>query len=387
MIKKIHHIWLGGNLPPEYKALRDEAIALNPEFEFYLWDEDALEGEFAEEFLKTTSTVKGLSKQSNVFRLLVLRRFGGFYFDLDFKHLQSLNNLNFSGCVVGESPDFGIQGAFIYADADHSALDSWLSNPLISDPALPIEKGMRDLEGVTILPPDMFYAMQYKDRGNPPHTYPHEAVAVHLWNGYWRNERNVLGRVEFRDIPCVVVSLESNKTRRENLSLPFDYSIRIQNPIQGINAVNGRALRIIGCMEAHKDAVRHAMSRNYPAILVLEDDAVFIGDDPDEIYSEHPVTFLGGESLPSTRKEGETAYSVARTTAVIYRKDSYEKVLSIPPSIERLRESRIPVGGRHIDLVLSNDGVALSKRKLFTHSDCPSSIGHEILTKDNLYAS
>lgn len=188
--------------------------------------------------------------------------------------------------------------------------------------------------------------------------------------------------IEFEDIPVVVVSLESAKERREALDLPFEYEVLLQKPITGVPAASSVALGIIGCTEAHKNAVRYAKEKNAPAILVLEDDAVWIGDDPSEIKCDAPIIFLGAEAVRGTCFDAKTrvAYNVQRTVAVIYRRDAYEKVINLPPTIERLRASKIPVGGRDIDKVLSVDGVHLSKRKLFRTSEAPSLIGHGALT-------
>jgi hypothetical protein len=307
---------------------------------------------------------------------MVLHRFGGIYMDLDFKHVRPLSTLSLSGCVIAESKDFGRLGGFIYADAGHPTIHKWLIDPSLIDETTPMDAVVKHGD-VTVLGEDVFYSHPYADRGNEISTIPTEAVAIHLWNGHWRGERNVLKVVEWCDITPIVVSLNSNEARRNALNLPFDYLLRLQPKITDIDA-SERVRGIVGCMEAHKDAIRYAKVRKLPAILVLEDDAVWVGKDLSEIRAEAPITFLGADPIPQTKFDPDKriAHNVVRTTAVIYRADAYDDVLGIYPTIERLRASNIPVGGQHIDLVLSRNGVKLSKHKLFTHSGAPSSIGN-----------
>ncbi len=388
MIKTLHHVWLGSSLPSEYEELRDEAIHLNPAFEFVLWTEPELEEAFGADYTRVCREITGLSKRSNVFRMMILKRFGGVYMDLDFKHVKPLPE--FSGCVLGDSEDFGVQGAFIYAEPNHPALTVWLSDPRISSLSEPIERGMGYLEGVEVLPPQYFYSHRFEDKGKPVGEFTGEVIAAHLWNGYWRRESNVVKTIPFVDIPVFVTSLNSNHKRREDLNLPFDYTVNLQEPVEGINA-SKIALGRLGNQHGLEKAVRHAKSRDYPAFLLLEDDAVWIGDNVEQICCRHPIEFLGGESiLGRTVERDGVFYGVARSTAVLFRRDSYDAVLAVSPSLEdlRLKSKRMPVGATPADLIVSSLGVHLSPTKLFKHSGASSSIGHdELKTKDNLYAT
>lgn len=98
--KKIHQVWLGGNIPDNYKRLRDSWIEKNPDWEYKLWvdsDIDSFKLENIDNFNKTNN----LGVKSDIFRYEILYRYGGLYVDTDFECLQSFNDLTYLDLFSG----------------------------------------------------------------------------------------------------------------------------------------------------------------------------------------------------------------------------------------------------------------------------------------------
>ena len=127
--KKIHQIWLGGELPEEYKRLTDSWLKYNPDWEYKLWtDSDIDELELINK--KTFNSIKNLGMKSDLLRFEILNKFGGMYADVDFeclKPLDDLHNLSFySGIVYGENVEINV--GLLGSIANHPILIDYLNS-------------------------------------------------------------------------------------------------------------------------------------------------------------------------------------------------------------------------------------------------------------------
>ena len=81
--KKIHQVWLGGDLPDKYKRLTESWIKYHPDWEYKLWtDSDAAELELINR--EAFDSMKNLGMKSDLLRVEILNKFGGLYVDVDF---------------------------------------------------------------------------------------------------------------------------------------------------------------------------------------------------------------------------------------------------------------------------------------------------------------
>lgn len=89
---KIHQVWIGGNLPNEYKRFADSWSKFHPDWEYKLWtDEDAKTFGMKNKHFFDVANTKG--QKSDIFRYEILNRHGGLYVDTDFECLKPFNDL------------------------------------------------------------------------------------------------------------------------------------------------------------------------------------------------------------------------------------------------------------------------------------------------------
>ncbi len=84
--KIIHRIWLGSDLPQEYVQYGKTFEAFHGDFEMKLWTEKELK----EDGLWRDDIPGYYNCQSNVYRLMILQKYGGTYVDCDIECVASL---------------------------------------------------------------------------------------------------------------------------------------------------------------------------------------------------------------------------------------------------------------------------------------------------------
>lgn len=98
--KKIHQVWLGGELPDKYKRLRDTWIEKNPDWEYKLWSDKDID-DFKLENINQFNSINNLGAKSDIFRYEILYRYGGLYIDTDFECIKSFNDLSYLDLYTG----------------------------------------------------------------------------------------------------------------------------------------------------------------------------------------------------------------------------------------------------------------------------------------------
>lgn len=138
-------------------------------------------------------------------------------------------------------------------------------------------------------------------------------------------------------IPTFVISLRGRGDRRKAFSLPWECEFILQDRIINDNIEDGFSRSNLGAACAHRSAVAKAKELGLPEVLVLEDDAVYISGSP--VKSLGKITFLGGIATPYTEavKSGESlkVKNISAAHAIIYREDSYDRVLQNIPTNEQ----------------------------------------------------
>jgi mannosyltransferase OCH1-like enzyme len=97
--KIIHNIWLEGynNLPNEYKLNHNNIKKINPEWEFIVWDDEMII-KVLKKYPKIYSIYKKIKTpdykvKSYIARYIILKEYGGLYYDIEYKCDSSFDNL------------------------------------------------------------------------------------------------------------------------------------------------------------------------------------------------------------------------------------------------------------------------------------------------------
>lgn len=88
----IHQIWLNTSLPEQYRAWREKLVGLHPGWEVRLWSEETLP-DFDRVMNRYDLRGYHPTIASDVFRVLVVLKYGGFYLDCDTEPLSCLEPL------------------------------------------------------------------------------------------------------------------------------------------------------------------------------------------------------------------------------------------------------------------------------------------------------
>jgi len=150
--KIIHFVWIGNRLLPDW-AERNiaEFSLLNPGFDIMVHGPEVLFDEFKKHFNNALT----ICQKADLLRLCALKRFGGFYFDVDFFPFRSLDDLinaydldgvrMFVSKMQGNHNPMNTHGnAPLACRADCEALD-WLLDEVraVPKPATPLDWGPR----------------------------------------------------------------------------------------------------------------------------------------------------------------------------------------------------------------------------------------------------
>ena len=98
--KKIHQIWLGGELPDKYRKWGYSWKAFNPDWEHKLWT-DANTDEVILPDRGMFAQIRSMGQKSDYLRYHILDQFGGIYADTDFECLKSLAPLSYLDFYTG----------------------------------------------------------------------------------------------------------------------------------------------------------------------------------------------------------------------------------------------------------------------------------------------
>lgn len=91
--KKIHWIWLGSPLPPQFKKYQESWIKYHPDWEFKIWKDEDFEI-FNLVNYQAYKKAKNWGEKSDICRYEILYRYGGLYIDTDFECLKPFDILH-----------------------------------------------------------------------------------------------------------------------------------------------------------------------------------------------------------------------------------------------------------------------------------------------------
>lgn len=181
-----HQIWIGNEqMPKQFQEWRNRFIKLHPKWEYILWNNENIVELEAEELLEECESY---AEKSDVLRLLVVAKYGGVYFDIDFECLKPITpllNVPAFGCRIRKN--YLIGNCLFGATKNHD----WLLKQIDLLPIevlTPIEWGSRimseDLSGVTLYPEEFFFPFLW-DIPKEFRIPKKDTYMIHHWNKSW----------------------------------------------------------------------------------------------------------------------------------------------------------------------------------------------------------
>lgn len=120
--KKIHQIWIGGDVPQKFKQWMRTWQEKHPEWEYKLWTDQDIDG-FSFLYPETFFRAKNLGAKSDIWRYEILYQQGGVYVDVDFEAIKAFDVL------VHHHPFFVGIGGFDYIN--NAVIGSKPQHPLL----------------------------------------------------------------------------------------------------------------------------------------------------------------------------------------------------------------------------------------------------------------
>jgi hypothetical protein len=322
--KVLHRIWVGGEMPANYRQFGDKWQKLHPDWEFKVWDENDLRWlqnqdlfDNAERFVRPDAVGQF---RSDVARYEILSRFGGVYADCDVEPVKNFDSLlnvqGFAGweeqgafvgnTVLGSVPNNSVMQGMINLIPDTVKANSgraatWLTGPRV----LTRYYNDNNPTDFTVYPQGYFFPYSYlelKKADDPAFRKYPDAYSIH----HWGHQRELRGRpLANRGDGSISVAIMAH--RKRELWVPD-----LERQLPGVQTVwdvrsdrwdtGSRAL-----MAHDKDAEWH---------MVVQDDALLPPDFFEGVKrmlkfvpAYHPVGLYYGSVRP---REHETRSLIAR---------------------------------------------------------------------------
>jgi len=201
---KIHQIWLGGEIPKQFRRWGDSWKKFHPNWEYRLWtDKDIEEFNLTNKYFYSKAHNHG--QRSDIFRHEILYRLGGIYVDTDFEclkplddfmHLDFFTSSGYSASVelypalVGSIPGHPILGRYI-KDMKYIEAATWKgmfesTGPYYFTQCF-LKEVTKETKGVVTFPPKFFYPWPNHARVDiDPYSYVKSySYAIHHWAVAW----------------------------------------------------------------------------------------------------------------------------------------------------------------------------------------------------------
>jgi len=210
--KKIHQIWIGGEVPEKFRGWMTTWQEKHPDWEYKLWTDADIET-FPFQYPETFFRAKNLGAKSDIWRYEILYQEGGVYVDVDFEAVSALDPLLYHHFFVGIGGFDYINNAIIGSAPGHPLLQRLLkilcsyptshfdlpwyhTGPLFFTKQLYAYLKMHP-EEVTVYPTGFFYPLpnEYRfmqrrgalSREQIESFFIPETFAVHYWAESWKD--------------------------------------------------------------------------------------------------------------------------------------------------------------------------------------------------------
>ncbi|PWN48383.1 hypothetical protein IE53DRAFT_199979 [Violaceomyces palustris] len=127
----IHQTWKDSNLPPRWKAVRDECAAMHPDYEYMLWS-DADSRQFLVDnyswFVPVFDAYPYAIQRADAIRYFVLHHYGGIYMDLDIGCLRRLDDLLRFEVILPKTIPVGVSNDVMLSQKGHPFMEQVIHN-------------------------------------------------------------------------------------------------------------------------------------------------------------------------------------------------------------------------------------------------------------------
>jgi mannosyltransferase OCH1-like enzyme len=126
--KNIFQTWYTKNLPSQIKHSIDEMIDINGEYDYFIYDDDDMydfvKKEYGYSIYKRFLDIKIGAMRADIWRYMILYKYGGVYLDIDsilYGKISDLNNKNSSIITRERNPGLFVQWMLLF-DVGHPIL-------------------------------------------------------------------------------------------------------------------------------------------------------------------------------------------------------------------------------------------------------------------------
>jgi mannosyltransferase OCH1-like enzyme len=136
VIKKIHQIWIGPKeLPERFVMLCAEMKAMHPQYEYKLWDNESIHEEFKDDEIYLIQKDLNIPEafKVNYLRMKILKKYGGWYIDVDSEIIQSLDTIETSKSMLIGYYVTNYTNGVIYSKPNNDLLDILLVPFIVTD--------------------------------------------------------------------------------------------------------------------------------------------------------------------------------------------------------------------------------------------------------------
>lgn len=202
--RKIHYIWLGNVLPSIFAELIQRNRQLHSGWEVEIWKESEIaalmRAHYPDELVVFSNPAHSYSKRSDVARIVIVHREGGFYCDTDMVPIRNMEPLRDHSLIIGthEAGEIqcGIFGAEIgcpqmdamlraLAQVDWTLRDDFAGGPQLWNRVLV----QRDADPRALYcSAEAFYCVSWRNQMDINAwrmPLPQNCFGVHLWAGSW----------------------------------------------------------------------------------------------------------------------------------------------------------------------------------------------------------
>lgn len=206
--KKIHQVWLGGDMPEKFKKCCDTIKNMYPDYEYKLWlDDDIKNFEFVNR--KLYNNTQNFGAKSDILRYEILAKYGGIYMDTDFIAIKKIDDLLsfdlFAGTAYVKKPE--VLNGLIGCIPNHPLMKlilkrlSEYNEPIVKHNVMHktgpyfFTKAFYDIingyDNVVVLPEKYFYsfpsALRHKSDWDLVKSYiKNDSYVTHLWGCSWQ---------------------------------------------------------------------------------------------------------------------------------------------------------------------------------------------------------
>lgn len=188
--KILHQVWLGGEMPVEFRGYQKKWKELHPDWEYMLWTEENIINTPIFNFVQDA---KQFSSKSNIIRIYAILNYGGVYADTDVDwnknidcllKFESFASKEIEGGWYGNA-FFGAKKGHPWIKSQYNDLAKYVEKDPPWGPALMTEAVSKCKKGFQAIPTKYCYPYVWNTPFRPASDFS-QSYIVHYWNMSWK---------------------------------------------------------------------------------------------------------------------------------------------------------------------------------------------------------